>query len=125
MVHKQIVNSEFVSPKNSSSVRVTGSQKQGAGRDAEKAVSHSSAGFAVASSLLADVILIYCITSAEQDERSRSITSQPEDLPPSFNVPSQRNVSWLTGNRVFRGGMPSDPLQGIVHVCGFRETTTS
>jgi len=68
MLHKQIVNSEFVSPKNSSSIRITVLQKEGAGRDAEKAISHPRAGFAVATSLLAEVSIIYCVT-AEQDER--------------------------------------------------------
>lgn len=47
----------------------SGSQKEGAGRDAGKAIPHPRAGFAVATSLLADVSLIYHVTSAEQDER--------------------------------------------------------
>lgn len=38
MLHRQVVNSGFVSPESYLSISVIGSQDEGAGRDAEKAV---------------------------------------------------------------------------------------
>lgn len=64
MLHRQVVNSGFVSPESNLSIWVIGSQEEGAARGAENAVfqfGHLP--------FLVDAALIYNITSSEKDER--------------------------------------------------------